>query len=185
MKRSLCSRGEALSCTNTSRLLLLLWAALAVVGCSQQTGEYRPLSTISRDGFARDSREAQALNGRQIHVWGFVDHGNLYGDRGAAEILGEWWSGNGPDDETWRFNLKANVEDSTGQSMPVYVPNDPGRDDLLRTFLADAQAQKPTRVYVTGTLFTFDAPLNTASRVGLYMKLDSSTDILLALPDEK
>ncbi len=47
-------------------------------------------------------------------------------------ILGDWWSGEGPDATTWRFNLKAEADDEVGHSFPVHVPNDPGRDDLLR-----------------------------------------------------
>ncbi len=108
-----------------------------------------------------------------------MDHSNLYGDDGAREILADWWSGPGPDDDTWRFNLKAEADDEVGHSFAVYVPNDAGRDDLLRIFVADARAQAATRVFVTGRLYTYDAPSNVNTRTGLYLKATSADDVLL------
>ena len=106
----------------------------------------------------------------------------MYGDAGANEILEDWWSGEGPSTTTWRFNLKAKENDETGRSFPVHVPNDQGRDEILKAFLADARAQKPTKVYVKGKLFTFDAPTNAEALTGLVMELKSSDDILFELP---
>jgi hypothetical protein len=125
------------------------------------------------------------LDGQEIKVWGFVDSGNIYGDADAKEILGALWSSEGPDAATWRFNLKADPDDKTGNSFPVLVPNDPGRDELLRAFVADANAQRPTRVFVTGKLHTFDAPTNTGALTGLTIELRSSNDILLEPPAAK
>jgi hypothetical protein len=45
--------------------------------------------------------------------------------------------------------------------------------------LADAAAGRPTRVFVRGRIFTFDAPTNYSRAVGLYMDLESSADVLL------
>ena len=87
-------------------------------------------------------------HGREILVWGFVGPGNLYGDEGAKMILEECWSGEGSSAGTWRFNLKAHAEDKSGQSFPVYVPKDPGRDNLLKAFVAEAGKSRPTRVFV-------------------------------------
>jgi hypothetical protein len=87
-----------------------------------------------------------------------------------------------PDAATWCFDLKARENDEAGHSFAVHVPADDGRDDLLRAFLADARAQRPTRVFLKGRLFTFDAPTNVATRSGLYMQLQSSQDILLRPP---
>ncbi len=143
------------------------------------TSDYLPASTISRDGFATDAAAQRAADGTEIRLWGFVDHANLYGDADAQEILGEWWSGDGPNATSWRFNLMAHADDQAGQSFAVQVPNDEGRDELLRNFLADAEAQRPTKVFVTGRLFTFEAPTNVANRTGLVMELDSSQDIRL------
>ena len=59
------------------------------------------------------------------------------------------------------------------------VPNDAGRDELLRRFVADAQAQQPTRVFVTGRLTTFAAPSTDRVRTGLMLDVQSSSDIRL------
>jgi len=147
--------------------------------------DYVAASLLTRNGFARDGAQARGLEGREVRLWGFVDHGNIYGDAGAQAILGDWWSGNGPDDATWRFNLKAEADDAVGQSFAVHVPNGPGRDDLLKRFLADAEAGRPTKVFLTGKLFTFDAPTNAVSLAGLTMELGSAHDIRLELPDPK
>ncbi len=120
--------------------------------------DYLPASAISQNGFAKDAAAQHTADGKEIKLWGFVDHANLYGDADTQEILGEWWSGDGPSATSWRFNLMAHADDQAGQSFAVHVPNDEGRDELLRNFLADAKAQRPTKVFVTGRLFTFDAP---------------------------
>ena len=165
------------------RALVLLCTAMLAMGCSQQTAGYVAASAIVRDGFARDGEAIRRLSGQDVKLWGYVDHGNLYGDDAARAILGDWWSGPGPDDATWRFNLKANADDAVGRSFPVHVPNDEGRDELLRTFVADASAQRPTKVFVTGRLFTFDAPTHVSARTGLSMEVASSQDILLEAPE--
>lgn len=64
----------------------------------------------------------------------------------------------------------------------MYIANDAGRYDLLRLFVANAKAQKPTQVFVTGRLFTNDAATNASSLIGLYMEVQSSGDILLETP---
>ena len=159
--------------------LTMLVASLLVAACQQSVGDYVAASSISKDGFARNGQQVRALDGQVVKLWGYVDQGNIYGDEGARAILGDWWSGAGPDASTWRFNLKAHAGDATGQSFAVIVPNDEGRDELLRQFVADAQAQRPTKVYLTGTLSTFDAPANNRSLTGLTMELQSSGDIIV------
>jgi hypothetical protein len=159
--------------------LIMIAASLLLAGCSQQTGDYVAASSISRNGFARDAAAMRKLDGQEIKVWGFVDSGNIYGDAGAKAILGDLWSGDGPDAATWRFNLKAEAGDKAGNSFAVLVPNGPGRDELLKAFVADANAQRSTRVFVKGRLRTFDAPTNTGVLTGLTMALQSSNDILL------
>jgi hypothetical protein len=162
---------------------IMIAATLFLAGCSEQIGDYVAASAISRNGFARNAAEARRLHGQEVKLWGFVDHGNLYGDEGARQILGERWSGEGPNATTWRFNLKARADDEVGHSFAVNVPNEPGRDDLLKAFLADASAGKPTKVFLKGKLFTFDAPTNAAPLTGLSMDLQSSRDILFELPE--
>jgi len=169
---------------NKYAILILLVVMTCLVGCNRQIGDYTAASSISKDGFARDEQQIRKLQGEEIKLWGFVDHSNLYGDAGVKTILGDWWSGDGPDASTWRFNLKADENDVAGDSFPVYVLNDQGRDDLLRLFLADAQAQRSTKVFVTGRIFPFDAPTNVASLTGLYMEVQSSNDILLEPPGD-
>ncbi len=163
----------------------MLFVTLYLAGCSGQTGDYVAASSISRNGFARDAQAMRKMDGQEVKLWGFVDYGNLYGDESAKKTLGDWWSGEGPTATTWRFNLKAREDDQTGQSFAVHVPNDQGRDDLLRMFVAGAEAQKPTKVFLQGRIFTFDAPTNAAPLTRLRMELGSSDDILLELPEEK
>ena len=158
--------------------VIILFALILPTGCNEQVGDYVAASSISTDGFARQA--VQIADGQVVTLWGYVDHSNLYGNAGTQEILADWWSGPGPDDDTWRFNLKAEADDEAGHSFPVHVPNDAGRDALLRAFLADARTQQPTRVFVTGRLFTFDAPGNVTTRTGLFLEAASSADILPA-----
>jgi hypothetical protein len=120
----------------------------------------------------------------ETKLWGFVDPANIYGDASARKILGYWWSGEGPRPSTWRFNLKARPGDPAGRSFPVHLPNDAGRDRILRKMATDADQGKPTKVFLTGRLCAFEAPTNFATSVGLYMELDSTADVRFALPDE-
>ncbi|MDX1417816.1 MAG: hypothetical protein R3293_26680, partial [Candidatus Promineifilaceae bacterium] len=122
--------------------LIGLIVLTCLVGCNRRIGDYTAASSISKEGFARDEQQLRELEGQEVKLWGFVDHGNLYGDESAKAILEEWWGGEGPDTSTWRFNLKAGESDEAGHSFSVFVPNDQGRDDLLRLFLSDARAQR-------------------------------------------
>ena len=162
----------------------MLAVGLLLAACQQQVGDYVAASSLSRNGFARDGAALREADGHVVKLWGYVDHGNLYGDAGAQAILGDWWSGEGLEASTWRFNLKANAGDAVGESFAVTVPNDEGRDALLRQFAADAQAGRPTKVFVTGRLATFDAPSSDRVRTGLTMDVQSSSDILLEAPSE-
>jgi hypothetical protein len=104
---------------------------------------------------------------------------------GAKAILQEWWSGEGPGPGTWRFNLKAEADDVVGRSFAVHVPNDAGWEDQLRRFVADARAGRPTKVFVSGRPFTFDAPTQARDLTGLYLELESSREIRLAASDRE
>lgn len=119
--------------------LVVPWAVW-LAACDPPSHEYLAASAISHHGFARDTTVAQAMSGKVVRVWGFVDHANLYGDTASREILGDWWSGDGPDPSTWRFNLKASAADPAGWSFPVYVRVDDQTDALLRSIVADARA---------------------------------------------
>lgn len=164
-------------------IVIMLVLISSLVGCVTQIGDYIAASSISKDGFARDEQQIREFQDQEVKLWGFVDHRNLYGDEGAKEILEDWWSGDGPDASTWQFNMKARQNDEAGHSFPVYVPNDQVRDHLLQLFLADARAQRPTKIFITGRLFTFDAPANVDSLTGIYLELQSSNDILLEPPE--
>jgi hypothetical protein len=153
-----------------------------LAGCDERIGDYLAVSSIARKGFATDERGVACLKGQEVRIWGFVDHRNLYGDAGAKQILGEWWSGEGPNATTWRFDLMGGADDEAGQGFQVRVPNDPGRDELLRGFLTDAIVCRPTRVFVKGRLLTFNAPTNARTLTGLFLELQSSGDILLEPP---
>ncbi len=162
------------------RLLFAPQAAPAREAAMTETDSYTAASSLTRNGFAKDDEQVRGLDGQVVQLWGFVDHGNIYGDESAKAILGDWWSGAGPDASTWRFNLKANAGDATGQSFAVHVSNDAGRDDLLRAFAADAQAGRPTKVFIAGRLSTFDAPSTDRVRTGLLLDVQSSSDISIA-----
>ncbi len=108
---------------------------------------------------------------------------NLHGDADAKKILQEWWSGAGPSADTWRFNLKAEANDAVGRSFPAHVPNEGGREDLLKRFVTDARAGRPTKVFVRGGLCTFNAPAQGIYLTGLYLELQSSGNIRLKPPE--
>ncbi len=170
---------------STGSILLIVLLLVMVAGCNQAIDGYTAASAISRNGFAINGDELRKLDGQQVAIWGYVDQGNLYGDASARQILGEWWSGAGPTATSWQFNLKANADDAVGRSFAVFVPNDAGRDDLLEVLAADARAQRPTRVFVKGRLYTFDAPGNFSKQTGLYMEVASSGDILLVSSEDE
>jgi len=65
----------------------MLFATSLLVGCDAQVGGYIPASSIARGGFVSNENAAAKAVGREIKLWGFVDHGNLYGDAGAKRIL--------------------------------------------------------------------------------------------------
>jgi hypothetical protein len=147
--------------------------------CGVPGGDYVAASSISNSGFAKSGKISKSPLSRQIKLWGYVDHKNIYGDDGAKYILGDWWAGYEAEATTWRFNFKAKMDDDAGQSFPVYVPNDMLRDDVLRIFLKDAAQNRPTKVYLTGTITTFEAPANFKAFRGLSLQLRSSQDIHL------
>jgi hypothetical protein len=113
---------------------------------------------------------------------GGVDHGNLYGDGAAKSILGDWWGSSGPDADTWRFDLKAAAGDPVGRAFPVLVPDDAGRDALLRRFAADAAAGWPTAICARGRLRAFAAPTQASDLTGLSLELPSPGAVRLRRP---
>ena len=143
----------------------------------QPINPYIASATITRHGFTLAGTALDNLLNREMHVWGYVDYQNLYGNDDARLILGDWWSGYGPDDHSWRFNLKAESHDEAGQSFAVSVPNDLLRDDVLRVLVRNAREGWPTKVYLLGILSTFEAPTNAVRLRGLRMDLRSSRDI--------
>lgn len=166
----------------TTLLMVVIMATAFVPGCDDRIGDYIPAYAISENGFAR-SAAIPGSSGQPIQLWGFVDYGNLFGGTGARHVLGELWSGDGPGPGTWRFNLKAHQDDPAGNSFAVHVPDDERRDAILGLFVANARAKKPTRVFLKGKVFTFDAPANFNRQTGLYVELASSDDILFTPPE--
>jgi hypothetical protein len=166
-------------------IILVIGASLVLVnGCTHRIGNYVAASSISKNGYARNGKLIHKINGSEIKVWGYVDHGNIFAD-GADEISADWISGSGPSPTTWRFGLKAKPNDATGASFMVSLPNDKDRDKLLRAFITDAKTGKPTKVFIKGKIFTFDAPINFTTITGLKMEVKSTNDILLEPPNEK
>ena len=180
--RRSCGDGVSLQDVRRSPFFVVtLIAATALTGCDDRVRGYLPVSELARNGFVSDQQAAQA-HGRELRLWGFVDHGNLYGDAGAKGILGQWWAGEGPDATTWRFDLKGAANGAVGHSFAVHVPDDAGRENLLRRFVADARAGRPTKVFLTGRLLTFEAPTQFSALTGLYLKVGASQDIRLGAP---
>jgi hypothetical protein len=165
-----------------SLVLAGILAAL-LIGCGEGIGDPIPVASLAKDGFARSDGAMRDLSGQEIRVWGFVDHRNLYGDARARQILDDWWSGEGPSAALWRFDLKGEADDQLGHGVPVHVPNDAGRDDLLRAFFADAREHRPTKVSVKGRLRTFEAPLNAITLTGLYLEARSTQAIRIEPQD--
>jgi hypothetical protein len=160
-------------------LIALLLLAALLPGCDEDTGGFMAASTISDKGFLT-SNSIPLSDGQPVRLWGFVDYGNLYGNAGARKVLGELWSGDGPTSASWRFNLKARKDDATGDSFAVHVPDDAGRDAVLKVFVANAQANKPTRLFLKGRIFSFAAPSGFVRHTGVYLILESSDDIAFA-----
>jgi hypothetical protein len=165
-------------------VLLTAAAAAWLGGCDQPAADYLSAARITDSGFAVNARVLARWRQRDIRLWGYVDHGNLYGDEAARRILGDWWAGQGPRDGVWRFDIKARADAAVGRSFSVHVPNDAGRGAMLRRFAADAGAGRPTRVFLIGRLLTYQAPTQARTLTGLILQLRSSSDILLRPPGD-
>ncbi len=152
--------------------LIILIAPLLLGGCVDKSmGGYVPASSFSKKGFAKNRKEALAHRGKVLKVWGYVDGGNVFPKD---------WGDNQPG--KWRFHLKAKPSDDVGQSFSIHIPVDDGHDGLVALFEANDLVDKPTRVFVTGILSTFDAPMNFVTKTGLSMDVNSSKDILFKAP---
>jgi hypothetical protein len=158
---------------NTLHLLVLFVSLpLLLVGCVDKSLDgYVPASSFSKKGFAKNREQALTNRGKVIKVWGYVD---------GANVFSKEWKDNSP--EKWRFKLKAKPWEDAGQSFSIHVPVDDGHDELVTLFVANHLINKPTRVFVTGRVSTFDAPMNLIRKTGLYMEVNSSKDILLEVP---
>ena len=155
---------------NTLHLFVSL--PLLLVGCVDKSLDgYVPASSFSKKGFAKNREQALTNRGKVIKVWGYVD---------GANVFSKEWKDNSP--EKWRFKLKAKPWEDAGQSFSIHVPVDDGHDELVTLFVANHLINKPTRVFVTGRISTFDAPMNFVRKTGLYMEVNSSKDILLEVP---
>lgn len=166
------------------RLLTCLLCVAFLTACVEESDRYVAAAEITHHGFAGDGAALHDLDGRTIRVSGFVDPANLYGDAAARAVLAEWWAGEARDAATWSFNVKARESDGPGQSFTVFVRTDDGWDVLLTRIVADARAGRTTEVFVTGTLRTFEAPLNAVTRTGLYLESPGSNEVRLDQPAE-
>jgi len=166
------------------RLLPALIPSLLVIaswlsGCDEPADGNIPASRIAEGGFASEPGRLQRWLDREIRLSGYVDHGNLYGDTAARQILQEWWGGDGPAPDVWRFDLKASPDDPVGHGFAVHVGSDAGTAELLRRLVDDARAGRPTWVSVRGRLRTFAAPTQAARLTGLYVVAGASSDVSL------
>lgn len=161
----------------TIGLTWLLVLITGLIGCDRRLDDSYPITTLASNGFARPAGVRLADHGSRICVWGYVDRANLYGDPSARRWLGDWWSGLGPDKDTWRFDLLGHPDDAPGRGVPVHVPNDSGRDDLLRVLVAEVNADRSTRVRVCGRFLGTPAPTNLRTLTALTLRSRSSGDI--------
>ena len=153
-------------------VLLILIVPLFLGGCKDKPiGGYVPASSFSKKGFAKNREQVLALRGKVLKVWGYVDGGNVFPKDWGDNQHGKW-----------RFKLKAKPSDDVGQSFSIHIPVDDRHDELVALFEATDFADKPTRVFVTGKLSTFDAPMNFVRKTGLIMDVNSSKDIFLKAP---
>jgi hypothetical protein len=160
--------------------MLLFALVVYLTACDRRVSDCESIGVLARNGFARAADATPADSAREVCVWGYVDRGNLYGDPTARRLLGDWWSGPGPSANTWRFDLLGQPDDAPGQGVAVHVPNDSGRDALLRGFATDADAGRTTRVCARGQLVGTPAPTNLRTLTLLSLRTGSSGDIWLA-----
>lgn len=66
-----------------------------------------------------------------------------------------------------------------GHSFQVRVKNDSGQENLLRAIAQNARVNRPTQVFGQGKVHPFEARLNVAQRMGLYLEVESSSDVSL------
>ncbi len=155
--------------------LIIMVAPLLLGGCVEKSmGGYMPASSFSKKGFAKNREQVLALRGKVLKVWGYVDGGNVFPKD---------WGDNQPG--KWRFKLKAKPSDDVGQSFSIHIPVDDRHEELVALLEATDFANKPTRVFVTGKLSTFDAPMNFVRKTGLSINVNSSKDILLKVPTKE
>ncbi len=155
-------------------LIILILPLLLGGGEDKPMGGYVSASSFSKKGWAKNRKQALAHRGKVLKVWGYVDGSNVFPKDSDHNQPGKW-----------SFHLKAKPSDHTGQSFPIIIPVDDGHDKLVALFEANDLADKPTRVFVTGIISTFDAPMNFVTKTGLSMKLNSSKDILLKAPTKE
>ena len=160
--------------------VLMLALVVYLAACDRRINDCELIGALARSGFARAAGAPLGGSGRDVCVWGYVDRGNLYGDPAGRRLLGDWWSGPAPTVNTWRFDLLGQPDDAPGRGVAVHVPNDSGRDALLRGFAADADAGRTTRISARGRLVGTPAPTKLRTLALLSLRPGSSSDIWLA-----
>ena len=160
--------------------VLMLALVVYLAACDRRVSDCEPIGVLASSGFARSAGVPPGGSAREVCVWGYVDRGNLYGDPSVRRLLGDWWSGPAPTANTWRFDLLGQPDDAPGRGVAVHVPNDSGRDALLRGFAADADGGRATRVCARGRLIGTPAPTNLRTLTALSLRARSSGDIWLA-----
>jgi hypothetical protein len=60
------------------QLALGVLVAVSLLGCDGPVGDYVAASTVSRGGFARNAEAMRAAEGREIRLWGYVDHATAH-----------------------------------------------------------------------------------------------------------
>ena len=118
--------------------LIITIAALALVGCGHKSiGGYVSASSFSKKGFAKSHKQALALRGKILKVWGYVDGSNVFPEECMDNQTGKW-----------RFHLKAKPSDHTGQSFAIHIPVDDEHDKLVALSLRPTLSRTNQRAFL-------------------------------------
>ena len=135
-----------------------------------------PASSISRNGFARSRTRMKKLDGQVIRVCGYVDYSNFF-----PESL----DGRGVYTNVWRFNMKSAPDDAAGKSFGIRVKKDEARSTIQQRIRDNMLAGKPTKVYISGKVSTYDLSTNFRRLTGFHIDVSSSTGISFQEPVAK
>ncbi len=159
---------------------ILFLSILLLSGCIKPLPEiegHMPLADIVKKGFARDKKFMLRQEGREIRIWGYVDHANISLKQGTIEKQPLNWDTPGNDEVSY-FDLKARQTDGPGESIRIRIAGDPGPYKDLFNKLRDMEtSDRQAWVLVTGIVRTFEAPTNTGLLIGVSIDVTSPENV--------